>query len=199
MFSVSEALVLIGLLSAGVVYGTDAFFAVVGRPALAQVKDSSLVDAMGHLHSYADARMPIFGVMGLGSTAALVFITGFGSAASRWAILAVVGLGVQLGAYLTVSKPINTALTAAAKQKVTLAGRTRFAAPMGQCDCPACTRLRPRGRRSCLSRAVTSLDSRRPGRVVTYPVLWLLERLRTEDVRIKLWQLYPLHKDTKLL
>ena len=121
MFGVSEALVLIGLLSAGVVYGTDAFFAVVGRPALAQAKDSSLVDVMGHLHSYADARMPIFGVLGLGSAAALVFITGFESAASRWAILAVVGLGVQLGAYLTVSKPINTALTAAAKQKVTLA------------------------------------------------------------------------------
>ena len=121
MFGVSEVLVLIGLLSVGVVYGTDAFFAVVGRPALAQAKDSSLVDVMGHLHSYADARMPIFGVIGLGSAAALVFVAGFGSAASGWASLAVVGLGVQLTAYLTVAKPVNTALTAAAKQKATLA------------------------------------------------------------------------------
>ena len=121
MFGVSEVLVLLGLLSAGVVYGTDAFFAVVGHPALAQVKDSSLVDVMGYIHSYADTRMPIFGVVGLGSAAALVFTASFGSAASGWASLAVVGLGVQLGAYLTVAKPVNTALTAAAKQKVMLA------------------------------------------------------------------------------
>ena len=121
MFGASEALVLIGLLSAGVVYGTDAFFAVVGRPALAQVKDTSLVDVMGYLHLYGDARMPIFGVMGLGSAVALVFTAGFGSAASGWASLAVVGLGVQLAAYLSVAKPVNTALTAAAKQKVTRA------------------------------------------------------------------------------
>ena len=121
MFGISETLVLVGLLSVGVVYGTDAFFAVVGRPALAQAKDSSLVDMMGYIHSYADVRMPIFGVLGLGSAAALVFTAGYGSAASGWAGLAVVGLGVQLTAYLTVAKPINTALTAAAKQKVTLA------------------------------------------------------------------------------
>lgn len=121
MFGVSEALVLIGLLSAGVVYGTDAFFAVVGRPALEQASDASISDVMGYMHLYGDARMPIFGVIGLGSTVALVFTAGFGSAASGWASLAVVGLGVQLGAYLTVAKPVNTALTAAAKQKVTLA------------------------------------------------------------------------------
>ena len=118
MFGVSEALVLIGLLSAGVVYGTDAFFAVVGRPALAQASDASLVDVMGYLHLYGDARMPIFGALGLVATAALVFVTGFGSAASGWASLAVVGLGVQLAAYLSVAKPVNTALTAAARQKV---------------------------------------------------------------------------------
>ena len=120
-FGVSEALALIGLLSAGVVYGTGAFFAVVGRPALERTSDASMADVMGYMHLYGDARMPVFGAIGLGSTTALAFTSGLGSAASGWASLAVVGLGVQLGAYLTVAKPVNTALTAAAKQKITLA------------------------------------------------------------------------------
>ena len=116
---VSEVLVLLGLLSAGVVYGTDAFFAVVGRPALKRSGDASVAEVMGFMHLYGDARMPIFGALGLASTAALVFTAGVGSAASGWAAVAVAGLGVQLCAYLIVARPVNAALKAAAEQKVT--------------------------------------------------------------------------------
>lgn len=112
-FGIDEALVLIALLSAGVVYGTDVFFAAVGRPALARSGDASMAEVMGFMHLYGDARMPIFGALGLASTTAFVFTSGFGSAASGWAALAVAGLGVQLGAYLTVARPVNAALKAA--------------------------------------------------------------------------------------
>ncbi len=118
-FGGSEVLVLVALLSVGVVYGTDVFFAVVGRPALARSGDASMAEVMGFMHLYGDARMPIFGALGLVATTALVFTLGFGSVASGWAALAVAGLGVQLGVYLTVARPVNAALKAAAQQNVT--------------------------------------------------------------------------------
>jgi hypothetical protein len=48
------------LLGAAAVYGTDVFFCVVGRTALAQVSDAALVETMGRLHEVADRRMPLF-------------------------------------------------------------------------------------------------------------------------------------------
>ncbi len=113
MTALSGVLIVTGLLSAGVVYGTDAFFAAVGRPALQQVDEASLTSVMGRLHRYGDARMPVFGVTGILSTTALIFSAGLGTAASGYAILALAGLGVQLGAYLRVAAPINRRQTAA--------------------------------------------------------------------------------------
>ncbi|BDP43861.1 hypothetical protein DAETH_38300 (plasmid) [Deinococcus aetherius] len=116
MTGLAEVLVVTGVLSAGVVYGTDVFFAVVGRPALEEAREESVTDVMGRLHRYGDARMPVFGALGLASTLGLVFASGTGSTASGWALVALAGLGTQLAAYLTVAKPVNTALTAAAAQ-----------------------------------------------------------------------------------
>ena len=116
MTLLSEVLVVTGLLSAGVVYGTDVFFAVVGRAALEEARDESVTDVMGRLHRYGNARMPVFGTLGLACTLGLVFTAGIGSVASTWALVALAGLGTQLAAYLTVAKPVNTALTAAAAQ-----------------------------------------------------------------------------------
>ena len=114
MSGISEVLVLLGLLGAGVVYGTDVFFAVVGRPALEEVGEASVAEVMGRLHCYGDAHMPLFGIPGLVSTAGLVFTAGLGSAASGWALLALVGLLTQLGAYLFVAKPVNAMLATVA-------------------------------------------------------------------------------------
>ena len=62
------------LLGAAAVYGTDVFFCVVGRTALAHVSDATLVETMGRLHEVADRRMPIFGVIGIvGALASIAF------------------------------------------------------------------------------------------------------------------------------
>lgn len=119
MLLLSQVLIVTGLLSVGVVYGTDAFFAVVGRAALQKSDEASLVNVMGHLHEYGDQRMPLFGVTALVSVAALAVTASlgtplFGSAASRWALAALLGLVVQLGSYLAVAKPVNATLRAAA-------------------------------------------------------------------------------------
>ncbi|GHF54181.1 hypothetical protein GCM10017781_33090 [Deinococcus metalli] len=120
----SDVLVVTALMSAGVVYGTDVFFAVVGRAALEEARDESVTDVMGRLHRYGDARMPVFGALGLLSTLGLVFAAGFGSAASTWALVALAGLLTQLAAYVVVARPVNTILTAAAAQgNVALASR----------------------------------------------------------------------------
>jgi len=113
------ALVMAGLLSAGVVYGTDMFFAVVGRTALARTSEAAMAETMGRLHEVADARMPVFGAAALLSTLALIFTTGWASRPSVFAGLALIGLVTQLAAYLTVAQPVNRTLTASAQQGVT--------------------------------------------------------------------------------
>lgn len=119
MTVLSGVLVMIGLLCAGVVYGTDVFFAVVGQSALARTSEAALTETMGRLHAVGDARMPLFGVAALLSTLALVLTTGVGSRPSLFAGLAVTGLVIQLVAYLRVAQPVNRAQTAAAQQGIT--------------------------------------------------------------------------------
>ena len=116
MTVLNGVLVMAGLLSAGVVYGTDLFFAVVGRTALSRTNERALTETMGRIHEVGDARMPVFGVAALISTLALIFTTGLGSRTSLFAGLALVGLAIQLTAYLRVAQPVNRTLTAAARQ-----------------------------------------------------------------------------------
>ncbi|MGY2894366.1 hypothetical protein [Deinococcus sp. UYEF24] len=116
MILLNGVLVMSGLLSAGVVYGTDVFFAVVGRPALARTGEGSVTETMGRVHEVGDARMPLFGATALLSTLALIFTAGLGSRASLFAGLAFAGLVIQLASYLRIAQPVNRALTAAARQ-----------------------------------------------------------------------------------
>ena len=104
------------MLGTGVVYGTDVFCAMVQRPALAHVDDRALLAVMGNVHRYGDRRMPVPGVLGL---VAAAISAAFAAASGRWtqAVAAGVAVGlllVWLVLYLTVSKPINQQLTAAA-------------------------------------------------------------------------------------
>lgn len=111
MTVLNGVLVMAGLLSAGVVYGTDLFFAVVGRTALSRTNERALTETMGRIHEVGDARMPFFGVAALISTLALIFTTGLGSRTSLFA-----GLAIQLTTYLRVAQLVNRTLTAAARQ-----------------------------------------------------------------------------------
>ena len=64
----------IAVLSTGVVYGTDAFCALVQRPALARVDDATLTTVMGNVHRFGDRRLPVPGILGIiASAVACVF------------------------------------------------------------------------------------------------------------------------------
>ena len=113
-------LVALALLSGGVVYGTDVFFAVVARPALRRADEASLTQVLGQLHAVADARMPLFGATALLCTGALCWVAGgWTTLPGRLALLALAGLLTQLAAYVLVNQPINKRQTAAAQQHQT--------------------------------------------------------------------------------
>lgn len=103
----NNTLLAISILSSGVVYGTDVFFAVVGRPAAAASSGAAVANVMANLHKIADARMPIFGGLGILSTLALAVTNPIGTPISWLALIALVSLLTQLGLYLLVAKPVN--------------------------------------------------------------------------------------------
>jgi uncharacterized membrane protein len=117
MTNFANVAALIAVLGTGVVYGTDVFCAMVLRPALARIDDTTLVAVTGYVHRYGDRRMPIPGVLGIIAAAASAALA---AAAGRWttAVLAGAALAlllVWLVVYLRVSAPINRQLTAAAE------------------------------------------------------------------------------------
>jgi hypothetical protein len=108
---------LIAVLGTAIVYGTDAFCALVLRPALAHVDDRCLVAVTGFVHLFGDRRMPVPGVVGIVGAAASAALA---TVAGEW--LAAVAAGTAVGVllvwlvlYVRVSAPINRQLTAAAK------------------------------------------------------------------------------------
>ena len=111
------ALSLIGILSTAVVCGTDMFFLTVGRPALQLASPSAGTEVMGFFHSFADARMPIWGVLAILSNLLNLF-SGGGHRGFYLASLALLILFVVI--YNFLSKPINRLQTAAAKAGGTL-------------------------------------------------------------------------------
>jgi hypothetical protein len=97
-------------LSIAVVFGTDVFFTVVGRAALARASDSAMLEVMAHLHAVADRRLPVFGAAGLIGTGLLLAL------APQARALAVVSLAAQLlflALYSRFAKPINAQMISA--------------------------------------------------------------------------------------
>ena len=107
---------LLAIVSTGVVYGTDAFCALVLRPALARVDDATLTAIMGNVHRYGDRRMPAPGILGLiaAATASVLAAVAGHPAESVTAGVAVLLLVGWVVLYLRISAPINRTLTAAA-------------------------------------------------------------------------------------
>jgi len=112
---------LTGVLTAGIIYGTDAFCALVQRPALARLDDATMAAVMGRVHEYGDRRLPLPGVIGIlaavTATAARAVSGSPGGAIP--AGVALIAMLTWLGLYLRVAAPINQALTAAAVAHVT--------------------------------------------------------------------------------
>ena len=116
MHTLVEVLAGLAILANAVVYGTDVFGAIVLRPAIAAVDDRTLTQLLGHVHRIADRRFPAIGAGGL---IAAVAMTAVAAANGHWAsaaagALAALALIVFIVIYNRVSKPVNTALTAAA-------------------------------------------------------------------------------------
>ena len=116
-----QLVALIAVMSTGVVYGTDAFCALVQRPALARVDDVALTAVMGNVHRFADRRLPAPGIVGFIAAAVASVLAGLADrpAASATAGAALALLFVWLMLYLRISAPINRTLTAAADQHET--------------------------------------------------------------------------------
>ena len=116
LFMIAISFVLgLALLSTGVVYGTDMFFAVIGRLALAMSSEASIADVMGHIHEIGDARMPVFGMLSILSTLVFLLLVGLGTAASWLGIVALPAQITFLVLYNVFSKPINIQLRQAAQ------------------------------------------------------------------------------------
>ncbi|WP_142393413.1 MULTISPECIES: DUF1772 domain-containing protein [unclassified Mycobacterium] len=110
--------VLVGLLGAGVTYGTDTFAAVVWDSALKRLTKAELTRVVGFVHYYGDRRLPIPGAIGavaIVSSAILAFVGHDPAAGGLRAAAAVLTL-VWLAIYFIVAKPINARFTEAALQ-----------------------------------------------------------------------------------
>ena len=112
------AVSIIGVLSTAVVFGTDIFFLTVGRSALRLASESAAVEVMGFMHMFADARMPIWGLLAILSNVLLGVLN---SGAHRWLYVASLStLILFVVFYNLLSKPINRAQTEAARVGETL-------------------------------------------------------------------------------
>ena len=104
---------LVGILSTAVVLGTDMFFLTVGRSALRLASPSAGTEIMGFFHMFADARMPIWGVLAILSNLLLVV---FSRGGQRWFYLASLLMMILFVIlYNLLSKRINRIQTEAAK------------------------------------------------------------------------------------
>jgi hypothetical protein len=116
MRTLIEILAGLSILANAVIYGTDVFGAIVLRPAIAAVDDRTLTQLLGHVHRIADRR---FAAISIGGLTAAVAMAAVAAATGHWAstaagALATLALIIFAGVYTRVSKPVNTALTAAA-------------------------------------------------------------------------------------
>lgn len=95
------------IVATAVVFGTDVFFSVVSKKAVAKSKDESISDLMGHFHEVADVRMPMFGVTSIIATFLQVVVAGLQTVQGQLATVSLMALLTHLLIYLTVSKPVN--------------------------------------------------------------------------------------------
>ena len=120
MTALGQVLIVVSVLASGIIYGTDVFSAIVLRPALALVDDRTLVSTMGRVHEFADRRLRVPGLAGIGTAIAGTAVLAF--AGHLWATIAgsiaVVALAIWLVIYARISAPINTQLTAASQREV---------------------------------------------------------------------------------
>lgn len=105
----------IAVLSTAIVFGTDFFFAFVGKKALLKSDEASMVNVVGNMHEIADKRMPLIGGTAMLGTVWLIFFKGLGTPAFTLFLIAFVAMLVHLMLYLLVAKPVNEQMKEAVK------------------------------------------------------------------------------------
>lgn len=105
----------VAIVATAVVFGTDMFFALLGKKAISKSKDQSIADVMGYLHEVADARMLVFGIVAIANALGQLVWHGLHAAEGQLAALALIALLVHLTVYFSVSRPVNNMMKAAGK------------------------------------------------------------------------------------
>ena len=95
------------IVATAVVFGPDAFFALVVKKAAAKSKDSSIADLTAHFHEVADVRMPFVGITAMLTTLMQVVAVGVQTIHGQVAVVALAALLAHLAIYFTISKPVN--------------------------------------------------------------------------------------------
>jgi hypothetical protein len=116
MLTTSLAFTALAALASAVVYGTDMFSALVLRPALAALDDSTLTQAAGRIHQYADQRMPVPGAASMLAAATSTLAAGLAGHPLQATLTgaALAALLAWLLLYARIAAPINRKLTRAA-------------------------------------------------------------------------------------
>lgn len=116
MLTASLILAAIAAGATAVIYGTDAFCALVWCPSLTGLDDTEMTRSAGAVHRYGDARLPPIGATSIvaATTSAVVAAIAGHPAGTALAGAAVVALLAWLAVYLRVSAPINRTLIRAA-------------------------------------------------------------------------------------
>ncbi len=105
----------IAIICTAVVFGTDVFFALIGKKSVINSKESSVADVFGHFHEIADKRMPFFGVTALLATVLQIVLYGIHSVSGILSAVALAGMISQLLIYMLISKPVNVTMVDSVK------------------------------------------------------------------------------------
>ncbi len=100
----------IAIICTAVVFGTDVFFALIGKKSAIKSKESSIADVFGHFHELADVRMPFFGATAILTTLAQFIFYGIHSIPGKLSMAALLGMVSQLLIYILISKPVNVTM-----------------------------------------------------------------------------------------
>ena len=106
---------IVTILSIAIAFGTDFFFAFIGKKALLESDEASMVNVVGNLHEIADKRMPLVGGTAILGTLYLLVFKGVGTADLTIFLMAFAALLVHLMLYLLVAKPVNEKMKEAVK------------------------------------------------------------------------------------
>ena len=105
----------IAIICTAVVFGTDVFFAVIGKKSVMKSKETSIADVFGHFHEIADTRMPFFGASAILATILQIVLYGIHSIPGILSAVAFAGMMSQLLIYIFISKPINVTMVESVK------------------------------------------------------------------------------------